>query len=89
MPIPSPAQQEALQRNYKIYQLRSMYARCYMVFDPDLEEMAKLLIDQQLLRLGADTEAYRRSLSPDEYVARIKELSKGRKHRDVTTRHTT
>lgn len=54
----SPAQREALERNFKILRLRGMHAQFNILdFTPHERKIGKDLIDRLLTRMGALTES--------------------------------
>lgn len=52
-------------RNWKIFRLRGLWG-AYGLLDTDLRDRARELVDAQLVRMGAKTEAQHRAAAPEE-----------------------
>lgn len=65
---PSPAQQAATARNWRIRNLRALAALTYTL-DRDLGEEARAVIDRQLIRMNAATIDKHRKAKTDKALA--------------------
>jgi len=58
MTTPTPAQTAARLRNWRIRNLRGLWAQAHQL-DGDLAAQVRVLVDEQLAREGAETQAQR------------------------------
>ena len=52
----TPAQQAATERNFRVFKLHGLHAQMFMLTGPR-RELARLLVDQELIAMGAQTTA--------------------------------
>jgi len=52
----TPAQQAATERNFRIFRLHGLHSAMHMLTGPR-RDMALMLVDQELIAMGADTTA--------------------------------
>lgn len=58
---PVTLQQQARARNWNIFRLRALYVQCGQLLDGDLRLAAQAIVDEQLVRKGAEAEGVRRA----------------------------
>lgn len=75
MTKPSPAQQTARDRNWRIFRLRALFYQVALL-SPDRSREARHLVDEELMAIGAEPESIRRRRLYDELTTRLKEETK-------------
>lgn len=75
MTRPTPAQQTARDRNWRIFRLRALFYQVTLL-SPDRRREAQHLIDEELMATGAEPESIRRRRLDQELETRLKEETK-------------
>ena len=67
----TPAQQAATERNFRVFRLHGLHSQMFLLTGPR-RELAQLLVDQELIAMGAQTTAEAQTARTQEIMRRLK-----------------